>query len=425
MLGEPSINQGQNDQIIDHLFRHHHGKMVSILTRIFGLAHLEMIEDAVQDTFVSALQKWRTTKPANPEAWLTQAAKNRAIDLLRKIKAENTRIHKLNTGPSAMILNDLFLEHEIEDSQLRMIFTACHPALKAPDQIAFALKTIAGFSIREIASALLIKEDTIKKRLTRARKNIQAHSISFQMPSKTQIPDRMQRVQEVLYLIFNEGFQSNQKDQLIRKDLCGEAIRLCKMLLKKEHLRSGSLYALFALMCFHASRLESKITEQGEIVDLQHQDRSKWYFPLIKVGNDAMIRAMEHDDFSTYHLEAAIAVEHLNARTFDQTNWHKILELYQRLEAIHPSPINSLNQAIVLLQLNQDQKAFGKLTCITAESLEQRAYLYHAAFADYYLKTGRINESLGQIDQALQMVQNTAERNYLVRKRILIENPIH
>ncbi len=414
----------QEDQMLDHLFRHHHGKMVSILTRIFGLSNLEMIEDAVQDTFITALQKWRTHKPDNPEAWLTQAAKNRAIDLLRKVKADQTRIQKMTSGPSAMVINDLFLEHEIVDSQLRMIFTACHPALKPKDQIAFALKTIAGFSTKEIASALLIKEETIKKRLTRARQNIKAHSISFQMPSKAQIPERLQRVQEVLYLIFNEGFQSNRKDRLIRKELCGEAIRLCKMILKKKHLRSGSMYALFALMCFHACRLESKTTDQGEIIDLQHQDRSKWYFPLIKVGNDAMIQAMEYEDFSTYHLEAAIAVEHLSARSFKKTNWQKILELYQRLEVIHPSPINTLNQSIVLLQLNRDQAAFQKLSSIRPQELEQRAYLFHAAMADYYLKTGRLSQSIAQIDQALEMVQNTSEKNYLVRKRILIENPV-
>jgi len=168
--------------LIDHLFRHQYGKMVSVLTRIFGLSHLEMIEDAVQDTFASALLKWRTKLPENPEAWLTLAAKNRAIDLLRKTKAEDNRIQHLQTGPSAMVLSDLFLDHEIEDSQLRMIFTACHPLLNPKDQMAFALKTVSGFNTREIASALLTKEESIKKRLSRARKDIQKHQITFDFP---------------------------------------------------------------------------------------------------------------------------------------------------------------------------------------------------------------------------------------------------
>ena len=413
------------EQMVDHLFRHHHGKMVSILTRIFGLTHLEMIEDAVQDTFISAWQNWRTKKPDNPEAWLTQAAKNRAIDLLRKIKADHSRLEKIQSGPSTMIVNDLFLEHEIVDSQLRMVFTACHPTLKPQDQIAFALKTIAGFSIREIAAALLTKEETIKKRLTRARQNIRKHDIRFVMPSKEEVPARLQRVQEVVYLIFNEGFQSTQKDQLIRKELCGEAIRLCKLLLTKEHLRTGALYALFALMCFHAARLESKISAHGDIIDLRNQDRSKWYFPLIKVGNDAMLRAVEYADFSTYHVEAAIAVEHLSARTFAETNWQKILALYQKLESLHPSPINTLNQAIVYLQMDQDEKTWEKLHAIQPNQLEHRAYLYHAALSDYHLKQGNTSAALVQIDKALAEVHNDQEKKYLQRKRIIIENPIN
>ena len=262
------------DKIIDHLFRHQYGKMVSILTRIFGFSNLEIIEDAVQDTFLKATHTWKDSIPENPEAWLTQAAKNRTIDLFRKIKADKTRIQNLDSGPSAIALNELFLDHEIEDSQLRMIFACCHPALQNKDQIAFALKTISGFNQKEIAAALLTKEGSIKKRLQRARKTIVEQSIKFEIPSGNELESRMDNVVQVIYLIFNEGFHSNGKNNILRKDLCGEGLRLCKMILNKESLRGNSIYSLFALMCFNSSRLETKVTDDI-VVELKYQNRKK------------------------------------------------------------------------------------------------------------------------------------------------------
>lgn len=391
--------------------------MVSILTRIFGLSHLETIEDAVQDTFVLAIRKWRTHIPDNPEAWLTQAAKHRAIDLLRKIKAENNRISKLANGPSVMTINDLFLDHEIEDSQLRMIFTACHPVLHVKDQIAFALKTIAGFSTKEIASALLLKEETIKKRLSRARRSIQKNQLSFDLPHKDRIPERLSRVLEVLYLIFNEGFHSNRKEMLIRKDLCGEAMRLCQMVLKKEAFRTGASYSLFGLMCFHSSRLESRISEANEIISIQHQDRSQWHQPLITLGNTVMTKAATYQDVSSYHFEAAIAVEHLKSPSFSQTNWTAILDLYKELYAYHPTPLTLMNMVVVLLQLGEYQRAYSLLKELSPSDFEQRAYLYFGTKADYYTKIGDINQALAFLDQAIDSVNNESEREYLIKKK--------
>lgn len=221
---------------MDHLFRHQYGKMVSILTRIFGLSNLELIEDAVQDTFLKASIKWRNRIPENPEAWLTTASKNRVIDLLRKLTSENNAIDKIASGTSSISINNLFLDEEIEDSQLRMIFTACHPSLKPQDQIAFALKTISGFSGKEISAALLLNEDTVKKRLQRARTTIKNKMISFDLPESKSLQKRLNRVHEAIYLIFNEGFHSLKKDTLIRQELCGEALRLCKLILKKLNL---------------------------------------------------------------------------------------------------------------------------------------------------------------------------------------------
>ncbi len=406
-----------SDKVVDHLFRHHYGKMVASLTRFFGLSQLETIEDAVQDTFIKAALLWRNQLPDNPEAWLTKAAKNRVIDLIRQIKAEKIRVEKVTYGSSAIQLNELFLDHEIEDSQLRMLFIACHPVLDSKEQIAFALKTISGFSTKEISSALLVKEETIKKRLVRARKTIAQNNIKFEFPLPNEIPGRISRVLEVIYLTFNEGFHSNNKEKLIREDLCGEAIRLCKLLMKKEMFRSGQLYALFAIMCFHTSRLETKITENNEIVDLKNQDRAKWHWPMIVVGNDAMNKAMEYDDMSAYHYEAAIAAEHIKARTFDETNWQKILQWYEQLDTLQSTASSKLNLAIVHIQLKQFKSAFKILQQIKPEGLEQRAYLYHGCFAEYYFKTENIERAAYYLDKAIEKVTNDLEKKYLKKKK--------
>lgn len=409
------------NKIVDHLFRHHYGKMVAILTRFFGLSNIETIEDAVQDTFIKASLQWRKQLPDNPEAWLTKVAKNRTIDLLRSIKAEKNRIDKIATGTSSILLNDLFLDHEIEDSQLRMIFVACHPRLKPKEQIAFALKTISGFSTREIAAALLTKEDTIAKRLNRARQTIVKNNIQFDFPPPNEVQDRLSRVMEVVYLTFNEGFHSTNKEKLIREDLCGEAIRLCKLLLKKEKFRSGSVYALFALLCFHASRLESKTNTANEIVDIRAQDRSKWYFPLIQMGNGAMNKAMEYEDISIYHYEAAIAAEHIKAKTFVDTNWEKILNWYIELQKLQPSTLNLLNIAIVNLQLHNFDSVKDILDKLPISDLEQREYLYYGCYAEYFVKRGDASLAISYLDKAILKTSNSLEKAYLQKKKLHLE----
>ncbi len=412
-------------KIVDHLFRHQYGKMVSVLTRIFGLAHLETIEDAVQDTFVKAMLTWRNQLPDNPEAWLTQAAKNRVIDLFRKLQTDQKRIPKIDSGPSVIALREMFLDTEIEDSQLRMIFTACHPALNPKDQLSFSLKTISGFSSREIASALLLKEETIKKRLHRARKAIREKSLSFEIPQGDQLPQRLHRVLEVLYLIFNEGFHSSRKDQLVRKELCGEAMRLCKMLLKNEFTNKTNTYALFALMCFQAARLDTKTNEHNELIDIKNQDRTKWFLPLIQLGNRAMSRAVETDEFTLYHYEAAIAAEHLKAPSFEQTDWDKILHWYDQLYALQSSPFILMNKSIIQLQQKKYDAAYALLQAIVPGELEQRAYLYYGTCAEYFSLKGQTNKAIDYFDKAIASVKNESEKQYLIKKKEQVIHSTH
>lgn len=402
---------------MDHLFRHQFGKMVAILSKIFGLSHLELIEDAVQDTFLKASLQWRNEIPEKPEAWLMKAARNRVIDLIRQLNAEKNRYDKITSGAASIHLNEYFLDHEVEDSQLRMIFVACHPALSGEEQIAFALKTISGFSMKEIAAALLQKEETIKKRLIRARKKILINKVKLTYPSPEEIESRLSGVFQIIYLIFNEGFHSTKPDSLISKDLCGEALRLCRLLLVKENFRSGSLYALFAHCCFHSSRLEAKISADQEIVDLEHQDRSKWYLPLIILGNDALRKAEEYDDQSVYHYEAAIAAEHVKAIRYENTNWSRILQLYEQLNQLQPSANVLLSMATINLKLNNLERAKAILDEITRDSFVQRKYLLHGCYAEYFYRSGEAVSALKEIDMAINSCSNKLEKEYLKKKK--------
>ncbi|MCB4808668.1 sigma-70 family RNA polymerase sigma factor [Tamlana sp. 62-3] len=405
------------NQLIDHLFRHHSGKMVSVLTRFFGLHHLDIIEDAVQDTFIKASLSWRTKQPENPEAWLNKVAKNRVLDIFRTLKAQQNNLPQINQGIQSIAINELFLDSEIEDAQLRMIFTACHPKLDARDQISFALKTVSGFSTKEIASALLTKEDTIKKRLHRAKKSIKQQHIPFTIPQGNALPQRLDSALEVLYLIFNEGFHSNKTDKLIQKELCAEALRLTQILLKKDITRQPKVYALCALMCFHAARLDAKTNTNNEILDLQTQNRSLWHKPLIERGNLMMYKAVETLTFSHYHYEAAIIAEHLKAPTFEQTDWNKIHHWYLCLQQLQPAPINLINMAVVCLQKQDFIMAKSHLNKLNVEDLQQRAYLFYATKANYYLQTNQPKIAVLNLNKAIEQVSNKLEKKYLIKKR--------
>ncbi len=402
---------------IDHLFRQQYGKMVSVLTRMIGLHNLSMAEDAVQDTFIKAMSSWQMKGiPDYPEAWLMQAAKNRSIDLIRKINAQQNRDALFVNGASSMAIEELFLETEIEDSVLRMIFTACHPALKQKDQIAFALKTISGFSPSEIATALLSSSESIKKSLQRAKKFIQGNELKFEIPQGQELQDRLSRVHQVLYLIFNEGYQSTNKNQLIRYELCEEALRLTKILTDHKYGSNEESLAVMALMCFHSARIETKITDDNKIISLADQDRSKWKQPMIYVGNDYMARAVESGVYTSYHYEAAIASEHLRAKNLEATDWHQISIWYDELFRLHPTPMIKLNQSIVQLQLNNYTEAKNILDGIQPKDLANRSYLYYSTLAEYHRLTNQIEASIDDLLMAISCTSNEQEKEYLSDK---------
>jgi len=410
--------EGSPQQLVDHLFRHQAGKMIAVLTRIFGIHNLELVEDTVQETFLKALQVWKFQPiPDNPSGWLMQVARNRTIDLIRRQQkltdiSEELR-HRLQTGTEAAI-QQFFLDTEIADSQLRMIFTCCHPALNTEDQIALTLKTVSGLSASEIAKALVSNDATIQKRLYRAKEYIKEHAIRFEIPVGQELHHRLESAYTVLYLLFNEGYNSSKADELIRYDLCSEAMRLCKLLTEHPVGNTPSTFALLSLMCFQASRFDSRIGDDNSIILLEHQDRRLWNQDLIRWGYYYLDRSSTGDHLSIYHIESAIAAEHCLARDFASTNWKHMLKLYDCLLEYKPISIVILNRAIILAQLQRLEEAIGIIRELPGIAyLLKHHYIYNAVLGDLYRQAGNITEARGLLENAYELTPSLAEKKLL------------
>lgn len=415
-------------QIVDHLFRHESGKMIAVLTRIFGMHNLSLAEDVVQEAFLKAVQTWTFTKvPDNPSAWLMTVARNKALDIIRRQQhfqsfSGELAYHLQHTAESTV--RQLFLDTEITDSQLRMIFACCHPALKEEDQIALTLKTVSGFGTAEIARALVTNETVIQKRLYRAKQFIKDHNVQLEIPSGQELTRRLETVYTVLYLLFNEGYNSLKADELIREDLCMEAMRLCLLLSEHKLGKLPATFALLSLMCFQASRFNSRMDENNAIVLLQHQDRSTWNRDLINMGYRYLNQSSSGEQITIYHIESAIAAEHCMAPTFEQTNWQRMFQLYDLLLEAKPMPVVFLNRAIVLSQLAQKSLAISEIMAIPdIEKLLSTQYIYSAVLGDLCLQNGDIPSARKYLTQALQLTISHAEKNLISEKLERITNP--
>lgn len=315
------------NKIVDHLFRHEAGKMVAVLTRIFGFKNIEQAEDIVQDTIIRALETWKFGKlPDNPQAWLYRTAKNKAIDLIRRQKVK----HKIESEIAPLLrseytlvpsMNDMFRENEIKDSQLRMMFACCHPSISQESQVTLMLKTLCGLSSKEIGNAFLTNEETIQKRLYRTKEKIREEHISLDYPGADMMQSGLDAVLRALYLLFNEGYNSSHPEKLIREDLCEEAMRLTLLLTANPKTNLPYANALLALMCYHSSRFGARLDDKGFVVLLKDQDRTQWNKFLIERGNEYLSCSAEGNSIHQYHIEAAIASLHANAKSYKLTDW--------------------------------------------------------------------------------------------------------
>lgn len=407
--------------LVDHFFRHESGKLSAVLTRVFGLHNLELVEDVVQTALLQALEAWKIQGvPDDPAAWMYRVARNKALDLIRRrsvsdrLAPEWLSLQGITSAPSAF--ERLFLSNEIVDSQLRMMFTCCHPELPEESQIALTLKTLCGFSTHEIARALLTSEANVKKRIARAKRKFFDREIEFEVPVGDSLKARLGPVHTVLYLLFNEGYSSSQPYELIRKDLCGEAIRLCILLF--DHPASGSeeTAALLALMLLHAARFDARLDADGGILLLEEQDRTLWDRALIARGIHYLSESASGHQISHYHLEAAIAAQHSLSPSFAETDWAAILMLYDHLIQMYPSPIHELNRAIVVAKISGPDAGVAAILGIAELETLQDYHLLHATLGELHGRAGRREQARECFRTAMKCTLSLSEQRLLERK---------
>ncbi|MGH2361092.1 MAG: RNA polymerase sigma factor [bacterium] len=421
--GDPTPGQdgAPLDALVDHLFRRESAKMVSALTRVFGTHNLELAEDVVQDALLRALRHWPFQRiPKNPSGWLYQVAKRRAIDVVRRRQAfpqasiDGTPPH--SALPAEMFVESLFSDEEIKDDTLRMMFTCCHQALALEAQVALTLNLLGGFSSGEIAHAFLVPEGTMQKRLYRAKQQIRESRIAFEVPSGADLAPRLQAVLAVLYLMFNEGYSSSFAEQPIRRDVCVEATRLCRLLM--DHPAGGhpDVRALMALMCFQAARFDARTDEHGDIVILKHQDRSRWDRALMREGFHYLGESTAGGDVGTLQLEAAIAAVHCIADSYETTDRASIVKLYEQLMDLKPSPIVALNRAIALAERDGPRAGLTALETVAGRELLESYHHYPAALGELHLRLGETEDAARYFEHALSIASSPAERRFLQRK---------
>lgn len=417
--GEPHGGEGKAEErkipeITEHLFRQEAGKLVSVLTGIFGIHRLQLAEDVVQEALVRALRTWPYYGvPDNPTAWLMRTAKNRALDLLRREQLFHEKQEEIAASLEQLPEEGVRFDDEIRDDRLRLIFACCHPSISLEDQTVLALRTLCGFGVPEIASAFLSGESAVAKRLVRAKQRIQEQGLGFEIPSGQDLPGRLDGVLRVLYLLFNEGYKSSTGDQLVRADLCDEAIRLGALL--AEHPATGHprVHALLALMLLHASRLPARTDEEGGVLTLDSQDRLKWDATMIARGLHHLTQAAAGEP-SDYHFQAGIAALHATARSGEETDWPRILAHYDAWVARATSPVVALNRAVAVSKVHGPQAGLDALNSIPHREALTGYHLFHAVLGDFEERLGRREQAASRYETALRHAPGPAERNFLI-----------
>jgi len=406
----------------DHLYRREAGRMVATLTRIFGVHNVALAEDVVQDAFCRALEVWKFRGvPENPSAWLMASAKNRALDVIRRERTALRYAPELgrlleSEWTLSSTLEAAFEPHAIQDDQLRMMFSCCHPALPGNAQIALVLQVQCGFSAREIAAAFLIGLAAAEKRLARAKKVLAASERLFEIVDAGDFVLRLDAVQRALYLLFNEGYHGASPETAVRTELCLEAMRLCRLLLEQQLAATPATRALYALMCFNAARLTTRVDASGNLVPLAEQDRSRWDRRLILEGERNLEAAATGDKVSEYHFEAAIAAMHTRAASAGETDWASVVALYDALLRLRPSPVIELNRAIAIAQIEGPERGLNALRAIS-DAQKLAAYpFYPAALGEFELRCGRPANAREHFRAAVALARNSSERRFLERR---------
>lgn len=408
-------------RLIENFFRHEYGKLVAVLTCRMGTAHVGEIEDAVQSALLTALQTWTAGElPDNPSAWLFRVAHNRATDSLRRSQRHRRllRSHasEIETQFPIKHADAIPSEHEIEDDLLRMLFVCCDEQIPLKSQLVFALRTLCGFSAREVASRLFTSQANVHKRLQRARSALQELAFPSAELAAPQYAARLPAVQNIIYLIFTEGHLSTSSDMAIRRELCDEAIRLSTILAEHPVGNSPETFALLSLMHLHRARMSTRQDAAGGLLLLEEQDRSRWDPADIHAGLKWLALSASGGTFSRYHAEAGVAAEHCRAAVYDETRWNKVAECYGLLESITHSPIHRLNRAVAVAELIGAPAGLEILEDLPPPTWLAGSYQWSAVLADLHRRTGNTIQAERFRELALQSAPNEAIRQLIIRR---------
>jgi RNA polymerase sigma-70 factor (ECF subfamily) len=403
----------------EHLFRRESGRMVAALTRVFGVHNLALAEDVVQEAFCRAMEVWRFHGvPENPSAWLMATAKNCALDVLRRERTARTFAPELgrllqSEWTLAPVIEELFSPNAIKDDLLRMMFSCCHPRLPEGAQVAFILHILCGFSVDEIASAFVSSHSAIEKRITRSKKVLAKSKRLFDVTAPADFSARLPAVHAALYLLFNEGYHGASPEAAVRSELCHEAMRLAALLLQHPLGVTPATYALSALMCLNAARLPARLDTLGNLNSLFDQDRSLWNRELVDEGLKLLDLSATGSELTEYHLEAAIASVHAASTRTQDTDWERIVSLYDTLMTIRPSPVVALNRAIAVAQRDGPERGLQEIAAITDRDRLASYPFYHAALGEFEFRGGRHQIAREHFGAALALARNPTERRFL------------
>jgi RNA polymerase sigma-70 factor (ECF subfamily) len=401
---------------ITTVYRENYGRILASLIR--GLGSFELAEDSLQDAFAAAVESWpRDGVPNNPTGWIASTARHKAIDRMRRQSWFSERRDEIQR----LIESEMSADSEsseanaVPDERLRLIFTCCHPALNREAQIALSLRTLCGLTTEEIARAFLTPATTMGQRLVRAQRKIRAAGIPYEVPSGEALPERVESVTAVIYLVFNEGYSASAGDEIVRKDLCAEAIRLARILIglmpDEQELR-----ALLALMLIQDSRRDARMNAEGDLILLEDQDRNRWDRRQIDEGLALVARVIRHTAPGPYAIQAAIAAEHARANRFDDTDWSRIADLYSRLFEMGPTPVVELNRAVAIAMARGPQHGLEIVAQIEASGELDDYHLMWAVKADLLRRSGRFSEAANAYRRAIEVVSNNPHRRFLERR---------
>jgi len=398
-------------QLVDRVYRAESSRILATLIRLLG--DFDLAEDAMQDAFAAALVRWsRDGAPENPRAWLVSAARFEAIDSLRRrarFDASLERIaEQLETQTSGVTVSD---NESVEDDQLRLIFTCCHPVLAPEARLALTLREVCGLTTEEIARAFLIPASTLAQRVVRAKAKIREARIPFEVPSSAELPERLNTVLQAVYLVFNEGYSASFGESVTRPDLSSEAIRLGRLL--NELMPEPEVTGLLALMLLHESRRAARTSPEGNLILLENQDRSLWNRLLIEEGVALVQRALNSHRFGSYTLQAAIAAVHSQAASVAATDWSQIVLLYDALARIDSSPVVELNRAVAIAMRDGPEAGLSLIDALVADGKLAGYHLAHAARADLCRRLGKTAEACSSYEKALALTQQEPERRFL------------